>query len=296
METDYVETIRRLLARIKVRRRSTVQMLAARHSSRRPSSDVFLSPTSLTALTERRTSREKSTGSCSRWSGESQVFTDDISNKFPCNQELTTQNKLRKYSLSRAPPNSPLTSNEQPSAVKKSVSDAQFVFGKDYHCHSSTDLQSCSSEAWPPTPPPTICISPATEDINDKGDKSPRKKLSSSLSAPLSPRPASDEQRTKVCQDMQMKLDVIKADLLAMQKGDQDLAKKLLCIYSEIQAIKTSRSCFKYSELLGDAFYEAEDAEELSNMCDAAPISTNKLLVSRGVTNFNISPRRFSCF
>lgn len=80
-----------------------------------------------------------------------------------------------------------------------------------------------------------------------------------------------------------------------MRRTDEELAKKFLNIYTEIQRLKMARSCLKYCRLLDEAYFEAEMADEVPDMCDAAPKSINRLLMDRGVTSFNISSRRFSC-
>lgn len=82
---------------------------------------------------------------------------------------------------------------------------------------------------------------------------------------------------------------------IAMRRADDDLAKKLLSLYSEIQRLKMTRSCLNYCRLLDDAFLDAEIADEVPDMCDPPHKTINKLLMERGVTNFNISSRRFSC-
>ena len=80
-----------------------------------------------------------------------------------------------------------------------------------------------------------------------------------------------------------------------MQRVDEDLAKRLMTIHSQIQRFKMARSCLNYCRLLDDAFLEAEMADEVPDMCDPAHKTINKVLMERGVTNFNISSRRFSC-
>lgn len=80
-----------------------------------------------------------------------------------------------------------------------------------------------------------------------------------------------------------------------MRRTDEELAKKFLNIYTEIQRLKMTRSCLNYCRLLDDAFLEAEMADEVPDLCDPAHKSINKLLLEKGVTSFNISSRRFSC-
>lgn len=80
-----------------------------------------------------------------------------------------------------------------------------------------------------------------------------------------------------------------------LRQKDQDIAKFLLQIYSEIQKLKVKRSCLLHKELLEEATYDAAEAEDVPDMCDAPQKYMSKILLSRGVTKQNLAWRRFSC-
>ncbi|KAL4218287.1 hypothetical protein ACF0H5_023023 [Mactra antiquata] len=155
--------------------------------------------------------------------------------------------------------------------------------------HSSSFMESYSPSR----------VSPLGSTLNADRRKSSvstgKQRLSFSKSLPLSPQVVTKETRERQLCGMQLKLDMLKAELLAMRRTDQDLAHQLLQIHSEIQVQKVKRSCMKHSELLDDAIYEAEIADAFPEMCDLPLKSLSRLLTSNGVTNFNISCRRFSC-
>ncbi|KAH3835668.1 uncharacterized protein LOC127877498 [Dreissena polymorpha] len=132
--------------------------------------------------------------------------------------------------------------------------------------------------------------------VRREGPKvSPRRPLLHSKSVPISPPLVTPERTSRMWQDTHRKLGMLAADLVGLRMADEALAKKFLDIYSEIQTLRMRRSCVTHCALLDEAYYSAEVADEVPDVCDAAPKSINKLLHSKGVTSFNISNRRFSC-
>lgn len=122
-----------------------------------------------------------------------------------------------------------------------------------------------------------------------------RPRLSFSKSVPLSPPAATDDRLARRLGEVQFNIDTVRSELMSMQKMDQDIARKMLTLYNEIRELKIKHSCLKHSELLDEAIYEAEMADDLPDMCDAPQKSIHRLLTSHGVTSYNIHARRFSC-
>ncbi|XP_045181451.2 uncharacterized protein LOC123540458 [Mercenaria mercenaria] len=160
---------------------------------------------------------------------------------------------------------------------------------------SSEKFQFLDTELKSPLNLSPVFLDKESTSVPRTNSKTSRSRLSASKSMPLSPPAENAERSARQFGDFQLKLDTLRAELLAMRKGDQELARKLLNLYSEIQILKVKNSCMNYSELLDEAMYEAEIADELPDMCDAPQKFTNKLLTSHGVTSFNIHSRRFSC-
>ncbi|XP_060608290.1 uncharacterized protein LOC132760338 [Ruditapes philippinarum] len=164
-------------------------------------------------------------------------------------------------------------------------------------CNSSSSDKSVIPEAdlRSPSPYDTVFQEWDSPNCSRKNSEASRQRLSVSKSMPLSPPIPNAERSAQQFCNFQLKLDTLRAELLAMRKADQELAKKLLSLYSEIQILKVKNSCMNYSELIDEAVYEAEMADDFPDMCDAPRKFTNKLLTSHGVTSFNIHSRRFSC-
>ncbi|XP_060582927.1 uncharacterized protein LOC132739267 [Ruditapes philippinarum] len=165
------------------------------------------------------------------------------------------------------------------------------------NCNSSSSDKSVIPEAElrSPSPYDTVFQDWESPNCSRKNRVTSRQRLSVSKNVPLSPPIPNAERSTQQFCNFQLKLDTLRAELLAMRKADQELAKKLLSLYSEIQILKVKNSCMNYSELIDEAVYETEMADDFPDMCDAPRKFTNKLLASHGVTSFNIHSRRFSC-
>lgn len=189
-----------------------------------------------------------------------------LSPKVSTNTEPTSSKYYKKAEQEHVRKNSSSSLPKSPNPSSKSPSRFETVFSEDFACDN----------VW-----------------KDGGTSRPR--LSISVSVPLSPLAGNAEKEAQHNSGFQLKLDTLRSELLAMRKEDQELARKLLNLYTEIQILKVKSSCMNYSELLDEAYYEAEMADEVPDMCDAPRKFTNELLTSHGVTSFNIHSRRFSC-
>ncbi|XP_049722395.1 protein FAM167A [Loxodonta africana] len=90
----------------------------------------------------------------------------------------------------------------------------------------------------------------------------------------------------------------LKKELTEMQLQDQQLARQLMRLRSDINKLKIEQTCHLHRRMLNDATYELEERDELSDLsCDsplASPFSLSTPLKLIGVTKMNINSRRFS--
>ncbi|XP_004382262.1 protein FAM167A [Trichechus manatus latirostris] len=90
----------------------------------------------------------------------------------------------------------------------------------------------------------------------------------------------------------------LKKELTAMRLQDQQLARQLMHLRSDINKLKIEQTCHLHRRMLNDAAYELEGWDELSDLfCDsplASPFSLSTPLKLIGVTKMNINSRRFS--
>lgn len=124
---------------------------------------------------------------------------------------------------------------------------------------------------------------------------SSKRSLVVSQSLPLSPTVPSVDMLSRKLSGIKMAVREVRADLITMQKSDQDLARQLLNIYHEICLLKMRNKCVLHQELLFDAMDTAEEEDQMPDMCDATKKRMNEFLLSHGVTWLNINARRFSC-
>ncbi|XP_039596715.1 protein FAM167A [Polypterus senegalus] len=93
-------------------------------------------------------------------------------------------------------------------------------------------------------------------------------------------------------------LDWLRKELRAMQVQDNQLARQLIKLRSEIHRLKVEQICHRHKEMLDDATYGLEECEEDSDLlCDIplkAAFSLSTPLKHIGVTKMNINSRRFS--
>lgn len=121
-----------------------------------------------------------------------------------------------------------------------------------------------------------------------------KRPLEATKSMPLSSAALPDRENLKE-DNLRGDIDFLCGEMVNLRQKDQDIAKFLLQIYSEIQKLKVKRSCLLHKELLEEATYDAAEAEDVPDMCDAPQKYMSKILLSRGVTKQNLAWRRFSC-
>lgn len=121
-----------------------------------------------------------------------------------------------------------------------------------------------------------------------------KRPLEATRSMPLS---AAVVPNYKQIQEQKFRADVdyLCAEMVSLRQKDQDIAKSLLKIYTEIQKLKLKKSCMQHQELLEEASFDAAEADDVPDMCDAPHKYMSKILSSRGVTKQNLAWRRFSC-
>ncbi|KAM7240819.1 hypothetical protein CapIbe_007391 [Capra ibex] len=90
----------------------------------------------------------------------------------------------------------------------------------------------------------------------------------------------------------------LRKELMEMRLQDQQLARQLMRLRSDIHQLKIEQTCDLHRRMLNDATYELEERDELSDLfCDAPLASSFSLsapLKLIGVTKMNINSRRFS--
>eukprot|EP00079_Xenopus_tropicalis_P009503 XP_002933631.2 PREDICTED: protein FAM167A [Xenopus tropicalis] len=90
----------------------------------------------------------------------------------------------------------------------------------------------------------------------------------------------------------------LRKELTEMRLQDQQLARQLMRLRSDINKLKIEQTCHLHRRMLNDATYELEERDELSDLlCDfplMSPFSLSTPLKLIGVTKMNINSRRFS--
>ncbi|XP_074144015.1 protein FAM167A [Sminthopsis crassicaudata] len=90
----------------------------------------------------------------------------------------------------------------------------------------------------------------------------------------------------------------LRKELAEMRLQDQQLARQLMRLRSDINKLKIEQTCHLHRRMLNDATYELEERDELSDLfCDsplASSFSLSTPLKVIGVTKMNINTRRFS--
>ncbi|CAH2245636.1 Hypothetical predicted protein [Pelobates cultripes] len=93
-------------------------------------------------------------------------------------------------------------------------------------------------------------------------------------------------------------LNWLRKELTEMRLQDQQLARQLMRLRSDINKLKIEQTCHLHRRMLNDATYELEERDELSDLlCDFPLMSSFGLstpLKLIGVTKMNINTRRFS--
>ncbi|XP_053104464.1 protein FAM167A [Hemicordylus capensis] len=90
----------------------------------------------------------------------------------------------------------------------------------------------------------------------------------------------------------------LRKELMEMRLQDQQLARQLMRLRSDINKLKIEQTCHLHRRMLNDATYELEERDELSDLlCDfplTSSFSLSTPLKLIGVTKMNINSRRFS--
>lgn len=82
---------------------------------------------------------------------------------------------------------------------------------------------------------------------------------------------------------------------LAMRTQDQDIARKLLSLRQEMNALRLQWSCDEHKEMLEEAQCDLEEMHELQDICDTPLDSVQPHQLKQiGVTKMNLNTRRFS--
>ncbi|OCT81413.1 protein FAM167A [Xenopus laevis] len=93
-------------------------------------------------------------------------------------------------------------------------------------------------------------------------------------------------------------LNWLRKELTEMRLQDQQLARQLMRLRSDINKLKIEQTCHLHRRMLNDATFELEERDELSDLlCDfplISPFSLSAPLKLIGVTKMNINSRRFS--
>ncbi|CAM5130931.1 protein FAM167A [Chelonia mydas] len=93
-------------------------------------------------------------------------------------------------------------------------------------------------------------------------------------------------------------LNWLRKELTEMRLQDQQLARQLMRLRSDINKLKIEQTCHLHRRMLNDATYELEERDELADLfCDFPLMSAFSLsapLKLIGVTKMNINSRRFS--
>ncbi|XP_062427212.1 protein FAM167A [Rhea pennata] len=90
----------------------------------------------------------------------------------------------------------------------------------------------------------------------------------------------------------------LRKELAEMRLQDQQLARQLMRLRSDINKLKIEQTCHLHQRMLNDATYELEERDELSDLFCDFPLMTSFSLSTPlkliGVTKMNINSRRFS--
>ncbi|XP_023694951.1 protein FAM167A [Paramormyrops kingsleyae] len=90
----------------------------------------------------------------------------------------------------------------------------------------------------------------------------------------------------------------VKKELTEMRVQDQQLARQLMRLRSDINKLKIEQTCSLHRKMLNDATFELEERDELSDLLCDFPVGTGFSLSAPlkviGVTKMNINTRRFS--
>ncbi|KAM9355861.1 protein FAM167A isoform 1-T2 [Pholidichthys leucotaenia] len=90
----------------------------------------------------------------------------------------------------------------------------------------------------------------------------------------------------------------LRRELTDMRLQDQQLARQLIRLRSEINKLKIEQTCHQHRRMLNDATFGLEERDELSDLPCECPVTPGLGLSAPlrliGVTKMNINSRRFS--
>ncbi|XP_051730173.1 protein FAM167A isoform X1 [Ctenopharyngodon idella] len=90
----------------------------------------------------------------------------------------------------------------------------------------------------------------------------------------------------------------LRKELMEMRIQDQQLARQLMRLRSDINKLKVEQTCHLHRRMLNDATFGLEERDELSDLLCDGPVTPGFGLSSPlrliGVTKMNINSRRFS--
>lgn len=93
-------------------------------------------------------------------------------------------------------------------------------------------------------------------------------------------------------------LDYLRRELMDMREQDQQLARQLMRLRSDINKLKIEQACHLHRRMLNDATYSLEERDELSDLLCECPVTPGLGLSAPlrliGVTKMNLNSRRFS--
>ncbi|XP_056669403.1 protein FAM167A isoform X2 [Monodelphis domestica] len=128
---------------------------------------------------------------------------------------------------------------------------------------------------------------------------SPVRKLQQQLQeSPTQNQPPLTHRKLNTFESIDEALHWLRKELEEMRLQDQQLARQLMRLRSDINKLKIEQTCHLHQKMLNDATYELEERDELSDLfCDsplASSFSLSTPLKVIGVTKMNINTRRFS--
>ncbi|KAK7142814.1 hypothetical protein R3I94_012232 [Phoxinus phoxinus] len=92
-------------------------------------------------------------------------------------------------------------------------------------------------------------------------------------------------------------LEWLKKELAEMRLQDQQLARQLMHLRTDINNQRIVQTCSQHREMLNDATFELEERDDMSDLCDdpmSPGLGLSSTLKVIGVTKMNINSRRFS--
>ncbi|XP_016139517.1 protein FAM167A-like [Sinocyclocheilus grahami] len=92
-------------------------------------------------------------------------------------------------------------------------------------------------------------------------------------------------------------LEWLRKQLAEMRLQDQQLARQLMRLRSDINNLRIVQTCNQHHKMLNDATFELEERDDMSDLCDvpmSPGLGLSVPLKVIGVTKMNINSRRFS--